>query len=107
MIKALAIFKIINDDIKLPASIANLALALAMNKSLCQSVVNSLIQENYLKNDSVSGYIDFSLIADNSLAKKIEQVCVTKLLNYKVSSLLNEIMIISIMFLIVITINMR
>ena len=91
VIKALAIFKIINDDIKLPASIANLALALAMDKSLCQSVVNSLIQENYLKNDSVSDYIDFSLIADNSLAKKIEQVCVTKLLNYKVSSLLNEI----------------
>ena len=91
IIKALAIFKIINDDIKFAPSIYNLALALNANYIEVKEEINNLIINNYLKTDILTNYINFSSLDSLNIIKKLNEIVSTKLLSYKIDELLNLI----------------
>ena len=88
IIKALAIFKIINDENKFPASIKNISLALNLDEVVVSKIVAILITNNYFKQDSITNNIDFSMIIDENLNTKIEQIANNKFLSTKLEELL-------------------
>ena len=88
IIKTLAVFKIINDENKFPSSIKNISLALNLDEVVVSKIVANLIINNYFKQDSITNNIDFSMIIDENLNKKIEQISNNKFLNTKLEELL-------------------
>ena len=91
VIKALAIFKIINDENKFPSSIRNISLALNLDEIKVSKIVHKLISNGYIKQDSTTSNINFSMIIDDNLNKKIEQITNSKFMNIKIEDLLLSI----------------
>lgn len=91
VIKALAIFKIINDENKFPSSIKNISLALNLDEIIVSKIVYKLISNGYIKQDSTTSNINFSMIIDDNLNKKIEQITNSKFMNIKIEDLLLSI----------------
>ena len=91
VIKALAIFKIINDENKFPSTIKNISLVLDLDEVKVSEIVANLINKSYLKQDSITNNVNFSMIIDDNLNKKIEQIVNSKFINIKIEDLLLKI----------------
>ncbi len=90
LVKAVALFKIVNDEIKLPIRLGTLSLALDVEEEKLKNIIDTLIKNNFLKFDSVSGNLDFSILVDNNINAMLNQIIDSKLINYKLVDLLNE-----------------
>ena len=91
IVKALAVIKIIGDDIKFASNIDNVALAVGRDVKEVKSIVKSLISKNYLKQGIDNNIIDFSIIADKSTHDLIDSIIIQKFSNISISDLLNNL----------------
>lgn len=89
--KSIAIFKIINDDIKFNSTINNIALSLAMSEIECLSIINPLIEKNILKRNINDDSIDFAIIADDEINKMINNEAEIRFSNIDLSKHLTDI----------------
>jgi len=89
--KSIAIFKIINDDIKFNCTVNNIALSLAMSEVECLSVINPLIEKNILKRNINDDSIDFAIIADDEINKMINTEAEIRFNNIDLSKCLTDI----------------
>ncbi len=89
--KAIAIFKIINDDIRFNYTINNIALSLAITERECSSIINPLIEKNILKRNINDDSIDFAIIADDEINKMINNEVELRFNNIDLSKNLTDI----------------
>lgn len=87
IIKVIGIINVINDDIKFPATKENIELSLK-TESIAHSI-NSLLEKNLIKQDSISKRYNFSVLADKFLNEKINRCIDTKLNNKSLAEILN------------------
>ena len=86
--KSLAIFKIINDDIKFNATIENISLSLNIEYSIIENSINDLIKDNILKQNINNNSIDFSILPDVEINKIIDEIIESKITLLSLSDLL-------------------
>jgi hypothetical protein len=89
--KAIAIFKIIGDDVRFNCTINNISLSLAMTEVECLSIINPLIENNILKRNINDDSIDFAIIADDEINKMINNESELRFNNIDLSQCLTEI----------------
>ena len=87
--KTIAIIKIINDKVKFPCNIENIALSLGKAYKDTSIEINILLNKNMLKENSIDKSIDFSIIPDSDVNKTIEEIISTKISKANLSDLLN------------------
>ena len=90
ILKAIAVIKIINDDVKYTSSIKNIALSLNAEEKLIADKIEFLINSSILKKNINDDTIDFEIIADSYLNKMISEVVETKYASIDVSDLLEK-----------------
>lgn len=88
--KAIALCKIVNDEIKFNSTSANIALSLDETKQNVELIIEELIHKGILKRSITDGAIDFDVMADAELNKLLESTIATKLFNQSNSDLLNQ-----------------
>ena len=88
--KCIALMKIINDDIKYSATIANIAISLGKDEQSIREAIEELISANILKRSVANNTIDFDVLADNELSKLIESVITSKISYESESELLSR-----------------
>lgn len=88
--KCIALMKIINDDIKYSATIANIAISLGKNEQEIREAIEELISANILKKSVANNTIDFDVLADNELSRLIDNVITSKISYESESELLSK-----------------
>ena len=88
ILKSLAVFKIINDEVKFNSTIENIALSLMKDVSEVRLLINKLISKNILRQNINDNSIDFSVIPGSEINKLLEDVIATKLSSIDLSDLL-------------------
>ena len=88
--KAIAICKIIGDEIKFNSKISNIALSLNEPELDITARINDLINQSFLKKNISDGAIDFDVMADAEVNKLLESTIITKVASMSSSELLNK-----------------
>lgn len=91
IIKALAIFKIINDSKVFPATIDNIGKAIGASKEVINEVVEKLRIKNVLIIRRNNNILDFMPISNVNVEEKINSLVEARAKNINVSQLLNEL----------------
>lgn len=88
--KAIAIIKIINDEIKMPCTIENIACSLSLEISECEKIIYSLVERNILKKNINDDSVDFAIIADDEINKMLNDIAELKYKDVDLSSVISE-----------------
>lgn len=87
--KVIAIFKIINDTLKLNCTIDNIAMALGLKVEECNNNINLLIESKALKKNINDESIDFAICADKEINKLISDTAEIRFSNIELSKYLS------------------
>lgn len=88
--KAIAIMKIINDDIRFNSSITNIAMSLAMKEEDATNIIDDLIERNILKKNINDSSIDFAIITDDELNVLLNTIADTRFSSFDLGKKLSE-----------------
>lgn len=88
--KCIALMKIINDDIKYGATVANIAVSLGKSEWEIKDTIEELISENILKRNVLNNTIDFDILADNEINKLLDNIITSKISYESTSDLLSK-----------------
>ena len=90
ILKCIATFKIINDDVLFPCTIENLSLCMHLSIEEIIPLIENLISLKCIKKNINNNCYDFAIIADNEVNNFIEDLIATKYSGNTISELLNQ-----------------